>query len=120
LNSFDIGQQLYNEALKQLEIIEKKYTNQTSKSTKDSKSSFTDIYIQKIIKAWQSTTGTSSVAPVLNDKELEGLKKSEFEAITLLLQKAAREYQNNDALLLLAELNFVSVIRSKSMQTNFN
>jgi SEL1 protein len=108
LISFEIGQQLYNDALKQLEIVEKKYTNQTSKLIKDSKSSFTDLFIQKLVNVWQSTTGTSSVAPVLNDKELERLKKTDFEAITLLLEKSARDYQNNDALLLLAELNFVS------------
>lgn len=108
LNCFAIGQQLYNEALKQLEIIEKKYTNHTLKSTKHFKSSFTDVFIRKLIDAWQSTTGTSSVEPALNDRELERSKKRDFESITLLLEKSARDYQNSDALLLLAELNFVS------------
>lgn len=48
------------------------------------------------------------------------MKLSEFEKVTNLLETSARDHKNNDALLLLAELNFVSKIYTFFYKSNTN
>ena len=91
--------------MKQLEIIEKKYINATIDSKND-KTSFTDRIIQKIITLWSSSTATSITQSSSMSKEQQS---KDFKTATALLEKSARDYENKDALLLLAELNFVSI-----------
>lgn len=91
--------------MKQLEIIEKNYVNTTIDSTND-KTSFTDRIIEKIITFWSSSTANSITQSSSMNKEQQS---KDFETAAALLEKSARDYDNNDALLLLAELNFVSV-----------
>ncbi|KAI8373500.1 hypothetical protein EDC96DRAFT_499589 [Choanephora cucurbitarum] len=103
------GQRLYQEALKQLELIDQKYTNATSKSTKHHKFSMTDRLLQTLLHSWQSkTTTTSLMLSSEKLKELNHLKETELSSATQMLKKAAHDYENNDALLLLAELHFFS------------
>lgn len=96
---------LYQEALKQLETIEKKYVNTTTHAAKDSKS-ITDRILHKIAALWSPSTDTAAITQ--SPTATKGQQSKEFEAATALLEKSAREYDNKDALLLLAELNFVS------------
>jgi hypothetical protein len=88
-----------------LEIIEKKY-NTTSKLKQDSQS-ITDRFIHKLTSlVW--SPDTSSVPAAVTTDEQSQKQQQEFSKIVSMLEQSAREYQNNDALLLLAELNFVS------------
>lgn len=98
------GQQLYHNAVKQLELIDKRLNTDTAKSNKES-TSFTDRLIAKLSTLW-----SSSAIPALDvDEKLGILKINEYSAATALLEESSRDFKNNDALLLLAELNFVSL-----------
>ncbi|KAF1806193.1 hypothetical protein V8B55DRAFT_1454648 [Mucor lusitanicus] len=99
------GQMLYHEALKQLETIEKKYVNTTTHAASSDKS-ITDRIIHKIAALWSSSTDSAAV--IQSPAATKQQQSKEFEAATALLEKSARDYDNNDALLLLAELNFFS------------
>ncbi|CAO0800285.1 unnamed protein product [Mucor circinelloides] len=101
--NLNLGQLLYHEALKQLETIEKKYLN-TTKNTENDNKSITDRIIRKIATMWSSSTDTA----IIQTPAMKGQQSKEFEAAIALLEKSAREYENNDALLVLAELNFFS------------
>lgn len=101
--NLNLGQLLYHEALKQLETIEKKHLNTTTNTENDNRS-ITDRIIRKIATMWSSSTDTA----VIQTPAMKGQQSKEFEAAIALLEKSAREYENNDALLVLAELNFVS------------
>lgn len=98
--NYFIGQQLYHLAIQHLELIEKKFNHNASTSQKEA-TSFTDGIIQKLSHFWNPSIPTM-------DKELDILKKNEFNQAIDMLEKSAREFNNNDALLLLAELHFVS------------
>ncbi|KAI9476298.1 MAG: hypothetical protein EXX96DRAFT_527466 [Benjaminiella poitrasii] len=100
------GQDLYEQARKQLQIIEEKYINRTVKSTNNLKKSFTDRFFQKLISYWQTSSSSSSMIPSNNKEESDISKRNDFQNAVTMLEKSAKEYQNNDALLLLAELNF--------------
>lgn len=101
---------LYHEALKQLETIEKKYVNTTTHAASSDKS-ITDRIIHKIAALWSSSTDSAAV--IQSPAATKQQQSKEFEAATALLEKSARDYDNNDALLLLAELNFVSVFDTR-------
>lgn len=57
-----------------------------------------------IQKVWHS----HSQIPSTIDKNIQHSQQNKYRTVTSMLEQSAREYQNNDALLLLAELNFVS------------
>ncbi|KAI8969117.1 hypothetical protein BDF20DRAFT_916506 [Mycotypha africana] len=122
----NLGQFLYNEAIKQLQILENKYKLHNKKSSKAAKKSVTDHIIHKIANiVWTShtdgSTSTTTASPssssiststspssTTSENALELQKRTDFEPIISMLERSAREYHNNDALLLLAELNFFS------------
>lgn len=99
-----LGQQLYHNAVQQLELIDKRLNADTTKSIKEP-TSVTDRLLAKIATLW-----SSSSIPTSDVSEKIGISKvNEYSAATELLEESARDYKNNDALLLLAELNFVSI-----------
>lgn len=100
LISTNKGRQLYLSAIQQLEVIEKKFINHSSSSNEPT--SFTDRIMQRVTQLW------SPLLPTTHDYELDMLKQNEFSNVIQLLERSAREFQQDDALLLLADLNFVS------------
>ena len=83
--------------------MEKKFSKSTLNATKEN-ISVTDRLFHKITSLW------SIPATPIPDKAVELQKKSEFSAVTNKLETSARDFKNKDALLLLAELNFVCKI----------
>lgn len=81
-----------------MEQIEKKFNHNATTGQKES--TFTDTILQRLSQLWTSIPA--------KDGELEVLKTNEFNHAIDMLERSAREFNNNDALLLLAELNFVS------------
>jgi SEL1 protein len=95
---------LYDEAIKQLETIEKAHKNSNSINENPS---YTDRLIHKALELLNSNAQIPS--STLDRHE----QQHKFKTVTSMLEQSAREYQNNDALLLLAELNFVSLWNCK-------
>ncbi|GAA5805299.1 hypothetical protein HPULCUR_010814 [Helicostylum pulchrum] len=94
------SQQLYLSAIQQLQVLEKKFTTNTTSSTPPK--SFTDRILYRLTRLW------SPVIPPAYDQTLDILKQNEFTVVINTLEKSAREFNNRDALLLLADLNFYS------------
>lgn len=111
------GQQLYQRALEQLEIIEKKFNTSIDQDSITSKSSLTDRLVHKITNLLVKATTPDNSITVITPDELARQKQAEFNKAIHLLEQSARDYHNNDALLLLAELNFFS---NYSYPRNFN
>lgn len=87
-----------------MEQIEQKLNpNATNAQHKDSHS-LTDNVIQKISQLfWQPSI------PNAPEKALDVATRDDiFQPVIRMLERSAREFQNNDALLLLAELHFVN------------
>lgn len=93
------GQLLYLSAIQQLQVLEKKFTTNGTSSTPPK--SFTDRVLRHLTRLW------SPVIPSTYDQTLDILKQNEFTVVINTLEKSAREFNNHDALLLLADLNFV-------------
>ncbi|KAG2194389.1 hypothetical protein INT47_006704 [Mucor saturninus] len=103
LTTFSIeqeGQKLYHSAVQQLEQIEQKLNPNATTTTHNENQSFTDHLLAKITRFfWQPSIPTENALDIASHDDV-------FQPVIRILERSAREFHNNDALLLLAELHF--------------
>ncbi|KAI8992410.1 hypothetical protein BDB01DRAFT_716782 [Pilobolus umbonatus] len=89
------------DALHQLQNLDKRFSKRTHHSSESGPGWTDKLYHQLVSTLW-------TPEPTESKEEIDAIKQTEYRKITSLLEESAKTYNNNDALLLLAELNFFS------------